>query len=118
MTLSDESLLEEGSCRSALRCLKPFSASRLPAAVQRHGILAFRDRFTFRQVWRITRFIDSMIWVRAREQLAKGQAPTRIAREMGISRGTVYKAKVPSQYRTQPVLTCHKPASVPRPFSR
>ncbi|MDE0521747.1 MAG: helix-turn-helix domain-containing protein [Boseongicola sp.] len=28
-----------------------------------------------------------------RARLAEGQSPTRIAREMGISRGTVYKAK-------------------------
>ena len=28
-----------------------------------------------------------------RRRLAEGQSPTRIAREMGISRGTVYKAK-------------------------
>ena len=26
-------------------------------------------------------------------RIAEGQSPTRIAREMGISRGTVYKAK-------------------------
>ena len=28
-----------------------------------------------------------------RQRLAMGQSPTRIAREMGISRGTVYTAK-------------------------
>ena len=28
-----------------------------------------------------------------RERIAEGQSPTRIAREMGISRGTVYKAR-------------------------
>lgn len=28
-----------------------------------------------------------------RDRIAEGQSPTRIAREMGISRGTVYKAK-------------------------
>ena len=28
-----------------------------------------------------------------RERIAEGQSPTRIARELGVSRGTVYKAK-------------------------
>ncbi len=28
-----------------------------------------------------------------RDRIAEGQSPTRIAREMGVSRGTVYKAK-------------------------
>ena len=28
-----------------------------------------------------------------RHRLAKGQSPTRVARELWISRGTVYKAK-------------------------
>ena len=49
-----------------------------------------------------------------RARIAEGQSPTRIAREMGISRGTVYKAKgkegehgetaqVPSEVREGPV---------------
>ena len=28
-----------------------------------------------------------------KHRLAKGQSPTEVAREMGISRGTVYKAR-------------------------
>jgi len=37
-----------------------------------------------------------------RARLAEGQSPTRIAREMGISRGTVYKAKAQTPPRRDP----------------
>jgi DNA invertase Pin-like site-specific DNA recombinase len=54
---------------------------------QAEGIAAARERGVYRG--RAPR-ID-MAAIQAR--LAAGQSPTRIAREMGISRGTVYKAK-------------------------
>lgn len=54
---------------------------------QAEGIAAARERGVY--CGRIPR-ID-MAAIRAR--LAEGQSPTRIAREMGISRGSVYKAK-------------------------
>ena len=54
---------------------------------QAEGIAAAKERGVYRG--RVPR-ID-MEAIRAR--LAEGQSPTRIAREMGISRGTVYKVK-------------------------
>ncbi|WP_104019705.1 recombinase family protein [Roseovarius nitratireducens] len=54
---------------------------------QAEGIAAARERGVYRG--RVPR-ID-MAAIQAR--LAEGQSPTRIARDMGISRGTVYKAK-------------------------
>jgi len=54
---------------------------------QAEGIATARERGVYRG--RVPK-ID-MAAIRAR--LAEGQSPTRIARELGISRGTVYKAK-------------------------
>ena len=54
---------------------------------QAEGIVAARQRGVYRGR---PPTID-MDEIRAR--IAEGQSPTRIAREMGISRGTVYKAK-------------------------
>jgi len=54
---------------------------------QAEGIAAARERGVYRG--RVPK-ID-MAAIRAR--LAEGQSPTKIARELGISRGTVYKAK-------------------------
>ena len=51
---------------------KPFLASNMPAAVQRRAILASLQRFTLRQTWRMTLFIDSMMLVLANDRRSSG----------------------------------------------